>query len=44
VFHVHADPASVFKDAASDPFACGVDDHFQSALLTRPPDVRRFTA
>ena len=44
VFHVHAHPASVFQDVAFDAFSCGLDDHIQPALLSRPPDIGWFAA
>jgi hypothetical protein len=44
VFHVHAHPTSIFKDASPDALASGMYDHIQSSLLSRPPHVRGFTA
>ena len=44
VLHVHAHATSIFEDAACEAFPGGADDHFQPALLTRPPDVGGFAA
>jgi hypothetical protein len=44
VLYIHTHPASVLKSAAFDPFTRGADDHFQSALLSCPPNIRGFAA
>jgi hypothetical protein len=42
--HVHPYPAAVLENNAPDPLTRCPDDHFQSALLSRPPHVRWLTA
>jgi hypothetical protein len=44
VFHVHANSASIFKDAAFEAFSGGTNDHFQPAFLPGPPNIGWFTA
>ena len=39
MLNVHAYPAAIFKDFALHAFAGSTDDHFETSLLTRPPDV-----
>src|SRR5215510_3308822 len=43
VFHVHAYPTAIFKNPALDAFARGTEDHFETALLSCPPDIGWFT-
>ncbi len=44
VFDVHSHTASIFQYFAFNSFTCILDDHIESALLSRPPNIRRFTA
>jgi hypothetical protein len=44
MFHVHTDPASIFKDAPLYAFSGGTHNHFQPALLSCTPNIGGFTA
>jgi len=44
MFHIHAHPASIFKDTSPDAVSRAAHDHVQSAFLARAPDVGWLTA